>query len=650
MHRLVGILTVIILICGCSTAPDSDSSPSSPDQPGDHFIATPASNQNSGNIKPPPSDLSDEDEFTTEQYQPIADAGSDQEAVSGSLILLDGSASYEIQGYPLMYQWRQLSGVHVALIGSKTSQVRFTAPTVDIETSLLFELQVDCQSATTIDQVQVIIHPVLNSGAGNSVDQDNESAPSAGEVDSGNSNIPAAGGTGSGNSGSGSGSSGVGNSGGSANNTAIIVQANAGADQQIHSGDMVTLNGSASNATPSGPLIYQWQQIGGPPVTINNAQSVQAQVPSPIVTAVTVLLFDLAVSSGAVIQHDAVEITVLPSEGHGLEYLLYYGMRPHTGQKFELDDHVDELMSMGFTHVVLQDVFSSNPQWIQEFRDHGYPIAMYVNTAAHVGDLGDGNDPDKYHLVSQAQFPNFPGCPNNVNPASCPVNASAALCPGYGGPLWQDMLDNIRTSTALIQPEVVIIDAEYFSQYSTVEIYLFPGVINACSRCGGASGYEENRRQRGRDLVQAVKDVAPDSLVMLHHTNFPSGKSYCFHGGNDSGNPIIVGASNWWPEGVSDIPVPEQYGYPSLELMTCNAQQVMVDGAIPAISFHYGPWEDDGRYNPQLSYQVGQLYKAASVRGLIIYESWFPNFIYGDDWAYWRDHAQALINGLSSIP
>lgn len=71
--------------------------------------------------------------------------------------------------------------------------------------------------------------------------------------------------------------------------------ANAGADRTVNAGAIVTLDGSGSG-NPDGPIFYQWDQIGGIPVTLSAPSAV-----NPVFTAPTTggaLTFRLTVSDG----------------------------------------------------------------------------------------------------------------------------------------------------------------------------------------------------------------------------------------------------------------------------------------------------------------------------------------------------------------
>lgn len=58
---------------------------------------------------------------------PVADAGPDQIGVTAGTIQLDGSGSFDPDGDPITYEWRQIAGPAVTLAGAATARASFTA-------------------------------------------------------------------------------------------------------------------------------------------------------------------------------------------------------------------------------------------------------------------------------------------------------------------------------------------------------------------------------------------------------------------------------------------------------------------------------------------------------------------------------------------
>ncbi len=70
----------------------------------------------------------------------------------------------------------------------------------------------------------------------------------------------------------------------------------AGNSQNVSSGASVTLNGSQSNDPDGDTLGYRWEQILGPAVSLDDADSVSPGFTAPTVTSDTMLRFELTVS------------------------------------------------------------------------------------------------------------------------------------------------------------------------------------------------------------------------------------------------------------------------------------------------------------------------------------------------------------------
>lgn len=84
----------------------------------------------------------------------------------------------------------------------------------------------------------------------------------------------------------------------------------AGTSQTVSSGASVTLNGSASNDPDGDTLTYQWSQISGTAVAINNPGSATAAFSAPSVSSDELLQFELSVSDGLAQDVAATTVTV----------------------------------------------------------------------------------------------------------------------------------------------------------------------------------------------------------------------------------------------------------------------------------------------------------------------------------------------------
>jgi len=106
-------------------------------------------------------------EFIAPNQAPIANAGTDQTVTSGTLVNLDGSASFDPDGDPLTYQWTQTGGPVVTLSGPTSVNPAFTAPQVQTSTVLTVQLTVTDGLATSVATVRITVEkpnspPVLS--------------------------------------------------------------------------------------------------------------------------------------------------------------------------------------------------------------------------------------------------------------------------------------------------------------------------------------------------------------------------------------------------------------------------------------------------------------------------------------------------------
>ncbi|SOC43267.1 PKD domain-containing protein [Ureibacillus acetophenoni] len=170
----------------------------------------------------------------------VANAGPDQTVFFGSTVQLNGANS---SGTVTSYQWVQISGDPVVtLTGANTSNPTFIAPNVN--TSLTFQLTVTGEGGSSSDTVVI---NVVDIGP----------PPSA----------------------------------------------NAGLDQTVQQGSLVTLTGSATGVVST----YQWLQISGPTVQLNNVNSATASFTFPNQNAT--LIFQLTVTGPGGTSTDTVQIS-----------------------------------------------------------------------------------------------------------------------------------------------------------------------------------------------------------------------------------------------------------------------------------------------------------------------------------------------------
>jgi hypothetical protein len=167
---------------------------------------------------------------------PVANAGPDQKVNKGSTVNLDGTASSDPDENTLTYHWTAPAGI--TLSSDTDPKPTFTAPEVSDETKFTFSLVVnDGKADSQIDEVEItVLKP----------------------------------------------------------NKAPV--ANAGNDQSVNEGTVVTLNGSASSDPDGNPLTYQWTAPAG--IVLTNDKTVNPGFTAPQVTADKQYTFSLVVNDG----------------------------------------------------------------------------------------------------------------------------------------------------------------------------------------------------------------------------------------------------------------------------------------------------------------------------------------------------------------
>ena len=169
---------------------------------------------------------------------PVANAGIDQSVNKGANVALDGSASTDPDGNPLTYKWTAPAGITLSSITA--AKPTFTAPEVTINTSYTISLVVnDGLEDSPADQVVITVR-----------------------------------------------------------NANIAPIANAGTDQSVNEGTVVTLDGSASTDPDGNPLTYKWTAPAG--VTLSSTTVARPTFTASEVTINTNFTFSLVVNDGMV--------------------------------------------------------------------------------------------------------------------------------------------------------------------------------------------------------------------------------------------------------------------------------------------------------------------------------------------------------------
>ena len=179
---------------------------------------------------------------------PVADAGSDQTALDGQTVMLNGTAT-DADGDSLTYLWSHNSPLAIQLANSTSPSTTFAAPAVDADTAVTFTLTVDDGIGISSDQVTITI--------------DHNDLPTV----------------------------------------------KAGPDQTVQEGQTVMLNGTAAD-NDGDHLTYRWSHDSTLPIVFANDASLSTTFAAPAVDADTEIIFTLTVNDGLTDSTDTVLVTV----------------------------------------------------------------------------------------------------------------------------------------------------------------------------------------------------------------------------------------------------------------------------------------------------------------------------------------------------
>ena len=172
-------------------------------------------------------------------HAPVANAGVNQTVNENATVTLNGLGS-DSDGDQLTYSWKQMSGPAVILRGESTTNPTFTAPQISSDSTLKFALILtDDKGASSMPTIVSVIVKAVN-------------------------NHP---------------------------------MVNAGINQTVDPGHVVSLDGTSSKDPDNDPIIYSWTQTGGPPVKLKDANTVMATFTAPSnISADMDLTFKLSVT------------------------------------------------------------------------------------------------------------------------------------------------------------------------------------------------------------------------------------------------------------------------------------------------------------------------------------------------------------------
>jgi len=186
----------------------------------------------------------------TTDTAPVASAGDDQNVAGGAFVTLDASTSQDADGDLLHYTWTQTSGPSVELSSASAVSPTFTAPDGYVNMTLDFQVEVSDGTHVSTDSAQVVI-----------------------------------------------------------NRDDFAPKADAGPDQGVTEGDVVSLEGNGTDPLGNG-LTYEWIQLSGPTVELSDAHDPNPTFLAPELDSSEPVRFELHVSDGTKTSVDTVDVFV----------------------------------------------------------------------------------------------------------------------------------------------------------------------------------------------------------------------------------------------------------------------------------------------------------------------------------------------------
>tara|TARA_R110002167_G_scaffold54939_2_gene156443 strand:- start:412 stop:2187 length:1776 start_codon:yes stop_codon:yes gene_type:complete len=238
------------------------------------------------------TDSGDTDTVDPDNVAPVASAGLDQSVYEGATVLLPGSGIDE-DGTVVLYEWAQLSGTEAAIVNPNSANTSVIIPGLTVAENMVFSLTVtDNAGASDTDTVTLYVY----------VEYD----------ESGN----------------------------------LKPVVDAGSDQEVHIGQTVYLNGSASDLDGN-VVSFQWVRQQGPAIDLSDATEAKATFTAPDVAEdtdivlvllatdeqgatgsdemVITLFADLAVPDNLAVSVDSSEVTLTWDEvASAASYNVYY--------------------------------------------------------------------------------------------------------------------------------------------------------------------------------------------------------------------------------------------------------------------------------------------------------------------------------------